>query len=229
MCVHSEVKCTFNFIFMDAELEDVKSLLHPLEKGETVSGVIGYREKTKSGNPKYYLYSLNTEELIVAAEQRNSGRLHFLISKSATLFGKDEWPHLGTVSALDHKFCQISARDISQPGTEVNILKIGFGRKRNDSMERTILLVFQNSEHPDLFIPRTDYGSIAQADPDETRSVTESIGGLPNSRNQILNYILDNCFLLVMTEEDEYRFQVGHPLSVFQGFCIAVAIMTNIY
>lgn len=222
------VRCTFNIELCDARLkmsEGDVSLLQPLDKGETVMGVIGYREKTKSGRPKYCLYSPDGENLLIAAEEHSS---RLVISKSSKVFDVESVYFMGTIAAADQKFSQVVARDPVSVDALVDILKIGIGRRRKDLPECTVLLVFQSADNPIFFTPKVDYGSLTQASRDEIEDTMTAMGALPSPRNQVFKYIVDDCLVLAATGEDEYKLIIGHPLSVFQGFAIAVAILKNI-
>ena len=202
--------------------------MDPLERGSTVVGVIGYREKTKSGKPRYCLYSQDAEDLIIAAEEHASKHFHYVISESSTAFETNSPHFIGTVTPVDQKFCQVSALDPEERETLIDVLKVGIGRKRKDIAEYTILPVFQNVDDSRFFIAKADYGGIVQASREEIEDVVQEMDALSSPRNQAMKYISDYCFMLATVHEDEYKFMVGHPLSVFQGFCIAMAIMKNI-
>ena len=202
--------------------------MDPLERGSTVVGVIGYREKTKSGKPRYCLYSQDGEDLIIAAEEQATKHFRYVISESSTAFETDSPRFIGTVTPVDQKFCQVSALDPEQREALIDVLKVGIGRKRRDIPEYTILPVFQNVGDTRFFIAKADYGGIVQASREEIEDVMQQVGALPSPRNQAMKYICDDCFMLAAVHDDEYKFMVGHPLSVFQGFCIVMAIMKNI-
>ena len=51
--------------------------------------------------------------------------------------------------------------------------------------------------------------------------------GLPSEKNFMMDYENDYCIIFEKLQEEEFYFSIRYPLSVFQGFCIALSTMNK--
>jgi hypothetical protein len=191
-------------------------LCSPLPNGETYVGVFCRREKSKSGHPRYYLFT-PAEDLELAAELRADGDLRFLIALGSVDFNADGNPlYLGDMTRFG-----ASATYSARLRTNTKVLNVRYlcrGQKKPFNAQRCVIVtpIDEAGERPPLV--QMDFRqNFANKFPsiEQTAAISEKNFFLGDAEGS-------HRFSLARVEDDEYHFAVSGEISVFQGFCIAM-------
>jgi hypothetical protein len=204
---------------MDDTASRKKRICSPLPDGDTYVGMVCRREKSKSGHPRYFLFTPD-EDLELAAECCAGNNLLFSIALGSVNFSADANPlYLGKMTRSGAS-ATYSVTQRTDAGANAKVLDIRYlwksEKKAFDASRRVIVTpVGEAGESPPLV--QMDFReNIAKKFPglEQTTPVSEG------------NFFLGNAdgahrFSFAKIDNDEYHFAVSGGLSVFQGFCIA--------
>lgn len=181
-------------------------------------GIFSKRSKTKSGYPRFYLYSENKNKLILSAESHVFKNARYEISNNSNDFTENSNYYLGRlINHLDQDLCFAKSK-ISINSNEIKknlIIKFS----KNDQK-----INFLPNDFPNFLLDQikfSDFNLFFQLFP--------NFLNIENSnRNILLTFNNICCFTFAQINKDEYFFYVSKPLSLFQGFCIAISIIRKI-
>jgi hypothetical protein len=196
-------------------------LCTPLPTSETYSGIFTRKERSKSGHPRFYLFT-PAEELELAAECHGSGDLSFPIAHSSVHFSESQNPlFLGLMTrAKDAPTYFVKLRD--DHGEHKDALTVRYlcrWEKRVLDFSRVMVVMPFANGIAKQEIRQLDFrDNIGKVFPkmelDAEKSIKNVFLGTADSGHQ---------FSFAKLAEDEYQFAVSGGLSVFQGFAIAIS------
>lgn len=195
-------------------------LFSPLPEGESFTAIVTHRSKTKSGHPRVYLYTEN-EDLLLAGECYGVGHTKFRIATGSSNFDKVGNP--GYLASVERSVIQRTWYvNLEKDGASKLVLKVRYLlRKEKESRDRVMIVMLMNPGgdvqeqlHQQEFAP-----FFAEKFPDLPEPPANP------QRNFFLTAGEDkHAFSFAEISDDEYRFCVSGPLSIFLAFCIAVTI-----
>lgn len=214
----------------EKELNRKRQIRAPLEIGQTCIGILTMNEITKSGLKRFYLYTQDQETLIIASEFHNFTEISYhQISLSSTTFLPKDQHCLGVlvsrqssstkIGRLNHFADQtrreacISIRMHREYEIPKHTMKSGESKIRIRMLPHSITDV-----EDDYSMHQKAFSHFPKFYP-EVKFI--------ESKNNVL-FVVKNqhCFSFAQLYDEEYFFAVSYPLSIFQGFCIAAAILT---
>lgn len=195
------------------------------------SGIFVRRRETKSGLPRFYLYSLDLGTLILAAEAHHYGDTMFRISLSSTTFVPKD-PHcLGTLINKEYSPWYIGKQvSLYNTGREQETIGIKYLRKyeRTVPFRQMSIIILPDDEYYYSDSEEEDQAQIIQIDFAMFPKYNSAINTQKSNKNVLLTQNKRHVFSLAKTSEDEFYFTASSPLSIFQCFCIALSVFKNI-
>jgi hypothetical protein len=193
----------------------------PLPPSETYTGIFSRKKKTKSGHPRFYLFT-STDDLAIAAECHSSGDLRVSIALGSVNFSESSNPlHLGMMNrGKDSPIYFVTlCDDHGEPQTVLTVRYLCRWEKRGLDRSRVMVVTpfedgvaKQELQQLDF---RENIGKIfPKMECDAEKSIKNFFLGTADGAHQ---------FSFAKIAEDEYQFAVSGGLSVFQGFAIAVS------
>ena len=194
-------------------------LISPVEIGDEFNGYFTRRKKTKKGYLQYYLYSIDSENLILSGILEN--QKSFEISLSALDFSQDSKNFVST-SIIQKQSCVFLDKH-KRPFLNIETHPVGEKAK----ICKGVTVRFYNKEGELINSPESDL--ISQREPQLEGDVYvlrfPKFAGISSEKNIILDYKGQYCFVFEKMEKDEFYIAVRYPLSITQGFAIALTIM----
>lgn len=201
--------------------EDIKRkniLFETIPNGQIYTTCLVRRRKSKSGKDRYYIYDSN-DLLLVAAECDNYNDCFFTISLDAIDFSKSS-PYI--IAKLTHRrFDTYYFSEIVQNGMlqrNMTIKYLSYNQKKNKTRK------FNIDFEPDFgtqepIIQADDFDSTFKAFfPDMYGKIDKS------SKNFIVQTGEGNlCFSFAKMFKDEFHLAISNPLSILDGFIIALS------
>lgn len=190
-------------------------MLHqPITDSLCYKCILTMRDYQQYPHPRYYIYSEDEETLIMAADiDRSAGK--FTISMDANEISTKSKSYLGILErSINGKF----------------FISYSWHMYKDDSKREIIQMKKESKSLYQVSIPKI--GTLRLQSPKEKRKqnppnsielvVEEETEGLKQFKSEYQN---KTCFLLRQTDEDEYLLNISYPLSVYQSFIVALAII----
>lgn len=181
-----------------------------LPEGMTKVFRFARRTRTMGGSPRMYLYDENCEKLLIAAQRNKVGPCHYMISKVSTSFESDDPNYLGicNYSTSSHTFTEVG------PDGKTIIFKLSFsGHDRKQKFNRAL----------HLEIPYLE-GEIVQEELSKADEMFPDFEFVESEKNFIFTLNGNHLFSFLKVNKDEARFSISSPLSIYDGFKIAIAL-----
>lgn len=187
------------------------------ECSQEFHGIMTRREKSKSGRPRYYLYTTDSQNLICCAEHFYNNVITFRIALSPNGFDPDNEFYLGKI---EHK--DISNKyHIKVPGEDGkshDVIITSFNSYAlKKSPDREMYIEFCNVPEGFNPIERQPFAEINQIYP--------GIQPMQSKQNVYFKQAGKPCFSLIQVQEDEFLFNCDAPFSIFQAFACACTTM----
>ena len=185
-----------------------------LEIGEEFSGAVTLNMKSKrSLHPRAYLYT-SDETLMMVAENRGKNRNSFRVARKAIDFDTDRSEIIGKCG----RGIVSGTWKITRAGEENPSVVAEYLRRMQKKSSRRIVNVTIKDGESELALTQEDFKA---AYPQLVGAENEPV---PNSKR---NFVLTDSGRLVfafaeMSEDDEFQLKVAAPLSIFEGFCLAL-------
>lgn len=200
-------------IFKLLPITSKEQIFKPIPKGIPFRASFVRKAKTKNGDTKYYLYTEDQQDLLLVSSK---------ISSSTYVITQDSLD----VSTTNEKFMghivynstHISFLCSDQQEEEQIYINYKKGPKEWGKY-REIIIKLPNEEI-----------QIEQRKPTKcgkTYSLMFPVDCEMSKKNLILEYKSEFCLVFGKMDEEEFVFIVRHPLSIFQGFCVAISTMTK--
>ncbi|EAY12293.1 hypothetical protein TVAG_160990 [Trichomonas vaginalis G3] len=137
---------------------------------ERFTAVISRRQKTKSGKPRFYLYTMDNQNLIVCAEYYYNSFINFRISQTTSSFEPESQDYLGKIehSDLSSKYAIFKQKEseekVKVAETSFDINKVKFSVHADHERQMNISL-FGSGEEPKP-LERHPFAEIKEIYPD---------------------------------------------------------------
>lgn len=199
-------------------------LMAPIPEGTTFNGIFTRRDKTKLGSSIYYLYSQDSENLLLAATPIGSSK-HYVISTSSTEIKEGSEFHVASseVSGLAYTFYDHAHKPV------IKVIHKSLSEKKGLLLQIEIQLFNENHEPIE-----DETKKVVQRLPKKENGVNVlrmpsiPIPGMtmkPSEKNLILEYKNEISLAFQKMEDDEFYLAIRSPLSILQGYCVALAMM----
>jgi hypothetical protein len=198
----------------------------PLPRDSPVQGILTYRKRTKSGKSCYCIYSPD-DSLIIAAQETALKSAYYKISISSLVFRRSSSEYIGTLYHTEGSPCCNMVIPSGSSRIPTEILRVSFQRRRSAAGVE-IALAWRLLSDTSLFDESEDYEKVCQDDPESIPALLPGDGRAPSPQDQVFTHSGLPCLVLGRLHDDEWHFFVAHPLSVFVGFGIALAILRKI-
>lgn len=194
-----------------------EKLLAQIKKDERFDATIIRRKKSKSGNPRYYIY--NDEEQLQIASEMFSTFQHFDYNISLESNNFDESNPLTFAKLSLPRYDRIYSAYLfgkEQPVSLFTIKYLLYYEKK--SSDRQLLFSFdENYKHGEIFQSPCFLESYRDFFPDIAPQVHKS------QKNLLLTMNGKHAFSVAKIYNNEYRMSVSYPLSILDGFLIALS------
>ena len=185
-----------------------------LEIGEEFSGTVTLNMKPKrSIHPRVYLYT-SDEALMMMAENRGRNQNSFRVARNAINFDRDRSEIIGKC-----KRAIISGTwKIRRTGEEHPSVVAKYWKRMKKRSSRRVVDVTVKDGESEVSLTQEDFKVMY---PQLVGSESEPLAH--SQRNFVLT---DNGRLVFafaeMSEDDDFQLKVAAPLSIFEGFCLAL-------
>lgn len=186
-------------------------IITSIPEGKVFVGYFTRRTKAKSGTEKFYLFSKNSEKLILSAISPSSR--NYIITSNSNDVSLTSQSFVGQVipnpSSLSYQ---------AQDKFGKQILKVDYKAVTNrDRIFRQLNVNLSDSKIITQRLPKLENGLWTLHFPLHN--------GILSDKNMILDFEGDFCFMFEKIQQDEFYFSVKYPFSIFQGFCIGLSTM----
>lgn len=216
------------FVTPADDLEKKKALMSALEDEVVFRGSFVRRSKTKSGHTRYYLYTEDMNDLIIASQvNQRSNKVRAYISIDAnefeerecdTYIGKCENPHLSPKFFLEY-YDKLTKKykDVMQ----VRYLRYYEKEKGDDNRKVKLRVMPRDKSTPEI----ADQADFATLFPQKFPEIkyTESVSNLYFEKDGKFVFALAKLF------DDEFFISISNPLSVVEGFSIAISTFYSVH
>ena len=213
--------------FSNKEINRKRQVMSPLNIGSSFIGIFTRRSVTKSGFPRFYVYTLDQNDLVIASELHYYRDLCHRISLSSTNFELNDRYSIGQLKRKEFSPSFIGKLNhFTDNSRNEDSIQIRVGRKfekETDNFKEidiTILPHSPNQIEDDFSIVQRPFTSFSKLFPD--------VKFIESKKNVLFMVKKSHCFSLAKQYEDEFHFTVSYPLSIFQGFCIAISLFQKV-
>ena len=196
-----------------------EKLLTPLSDDETLTFAFTRRKKSSEGVLKFYLYSIETDSLVIsAAETGNHSYVISVDGRNTTKIGDYTMGYIEPNTST-HSYI---VRDFNNK-EQMQISYIQKGQRANKDTRMLNVQLFTG-------------GKVSQRMPtmvDHIPILKFPIKG----ETSIKNFIIEDasteseqkraCFYFMKLSDDEHFFRISGPFSIFQGFALAITTMRS--
>lgn len=213
------------------EVTRKQRIMGPILDRSSFSGVFVRKRETKSGLPRFYLYNQDLESLVLAAEAHHHGDTVFRISLSSTAFVPKDPHSLGSLYNKEYSPWYIGKQlSFINTGREQETIGIKYLRKyeRKDQIKKMSIIFLPEDEYYYSDSEEEDQTEIKQVDFKLFPKYISSIKAKSSSKNVLFLQNQRHVFSFGKIDDDEYYLTVSNPLSIFQGFCIALSLFKKI-
>lgn len=167
---------------------------------------------------QYYLYTPDEDFLFAVAAPEEE--FLFSISMNANDISSPRWAAGSLRCTAANQFTGISFKQASKETEFQNSIRIDI----NESQKLVQVKIAPPDQPKFIFVDgNSDYKALSF-----TQTKDPNISQDPKHFNLGLEYNGKLCFSLVQEHADEFRTQSGHPFSLFQTFCLCVAIVSTL-
>ncbi|EAX89522.1 hypothetical protein TVAG_372340 [Trichomonas vaginalis G3] len=188
---------------------------------ERFTAIMTRRKKSKSGKPRYYLYTMDNQNLIICSEYHVNTTIPFRISQNISDFNPESESYLGKIehSELSNKYT-IFKKDGSENKIKIATTRfeLKFHKTTNHDREMDITL-YSDNEEP-IPVNREEFNKIKELYPD--------LEFIQSMQNIYFKYEGKHCLSLVQIHPDEFLLDIDAPFSIFSGFASSLTTMVKI-
>ncbi|KAK8891670.1 hypothetical protein M9Y10_028890 [Tritrichomonas musculus] len=223
---------TFKILYFNGEEISRYMMNQPMANNYQFKGIFCKRKDRPTKKIKYYLYTEDMENIIMAAEKKQEMRLSYAISMDSNQIPKEGKFNLGF-------FKQDKKNDFASFSwhPQVNDSKrIMLYLKRHESLSQSKGVGSLKQFNDEILIPKLgesvllDEGKSLESIDASQKFIkldgsTEIIEDENGSRiaNRIIKYDNNLCMSFYQVYEDEFHFSVLYPMSLFQAFSMALS------
>lgn len=193
----------------------------PISKDFEFKGLFTTRNYPQYPRPRFYIYTQNEETLVMTADYDKGTNPSFIISINANEITKKSKFYLGVLEQYKagKKFVSYSWH-LYKDETKREMIRIMKNKKTSSLSYRVFIPVlgFQTLLQPKEKIPKIPENSIEL----EVTARSEANISFESYYQEKL------CFEFRQIEEDEYAFQAGYPLTIYQAFSIGLIICKSL-
>lgn len=217
------MKNSYNVQEWDGQTIERYFMHQPISSANPFHALFTRRNEKKSQFPRFYLYSIDTEIIYLAAQYKselgytsNPFFHKYTISMDATIFSKKSKSFLGKLKRIGRKQVYSGISWHMQP----------------DAKLREVIRLWNNSPNPSqISIPPLGIERLL-VDLNSKESLPDQevkFDVIKTSNSCLIRKDENLIFELVKIDNttDEFQFTASYPLSIFQAFCIALVFLTD--
>jgi len=186
-------------------------IMNELPKDGVFKGYFSRKIKTKAGVLKYYLYTEDWKTLVLSAI--NPYSRNYMVSRSSIEYDEASDSFVGQLlsNSSTNSYNAVDKNGEKKIGIEYKAIA------NRDRLFRQLNVVVPTQKIIKQRLPVLENGMWTLHFPEHN--------GIPSDKNLIIDYEEDFCFMFEKLEQDEFYFSVKWPLSIFEGFCLALSTM----